>query len=876
MKRRNFLNTLLIGGAGLAASNPLKSLAASPGVNPADSASGAAAPHSTFSILHSTLGGGSADTAPRSRLQIDFDWRFHLGDLKNAHLPSFDDTDTKNWRLLDLPHDWSIEGKIEQSNPASWHGAYLPGGIGWYRKKIAFDPSWQNRNVFIDFDGVYMNSDVWINGHHLGRWPYGYTTFRYDLTPFLRPGDNLIAVRVDNSKQPSGRWYTGCGIYRHVWLNIVNPVHVDQWGTFVTTPSITKQSAQVRILTQLANATAAAASVTVEQIIRDKNARVVARVQTPDAVTLKPNATTELTQELTIPSPALWSPDTPNLYRVETLVRERAREGGAAAPLRVCECPDTENRKLKTENSIADRYSTPLGLRTLEFSPAFGFRLNGERTMLKGVCNHHDAGGALGAAVPDDVLYHRLKQLKEIGCNAVRTAHNPHAPELTAFCDELGLMVLDEAFDGWAKPKGNSQYDYGNYFTDWWQKDLGAMIRRDRNNPSVIIWSIGNEVSGFTDEMQHTLADFTRALDPTRPVTEARGSEGSGLDIYGFNSEAEKKGKFESYHAQYPDRVLLGTEMPHTRQTRGVYFTQSPRADEGPKGERHPVPSLSETEIFTEKRKGYSTSFDMQFFSIGVRDQFKQNLRYPYLIGSFRWTGFDYLGEANDKWPFRSKDKGVFDLAGLAKDHYFLYQSLWTAKPMIHLLPHWTHPGKEGVKIPIVAYTNCHSAELFLNGKSLGAQPMPADLQIVWQVPYQPGELRAIARDKNGVVLAETTRRTAGPAARVDIIPNKTHLRANRQDTSILEVTITDAEGTPLPDAEDQLTFLLEGPCKLIGLDNGDVLDISPTKFVTTRRAFKSKCVAIIQATDQSGETKITITSGALTPATLRLTSAPA
>lgn len=814
----------MVGGAGFAALSPGKILAADKAAEPGAETTG--------------------DPTIRERRKIDFDWRFHLGDPKDAQAASFDD---KAWRLLDLPHDWSIEGKIEQTNPASWHGAYLPGGIGWYRKKIAWDDSWKGRNVFIDFDGVYMNSDVWINGHHLGRWPYGYSTFRYDLTPHLKNGDNTIAVRVDNARQPSGRWYTGCGIYRHVWLNVVNPVHVGLWGTFVTTPKVSANSVLVNVKTQLANTGGDSVNVTLEQTIRDKNGRIVARVQ--DAAMVKSNTeknNTELSQNLTIAAPDLWSPDTPNLYRVETVVRQG--------------------------KTIVDQYSTPLGIRTLDFSPKWGFRLNGVRTMIKGVCNHHDAGGALGTAVPDDVLYHRLKQLKEIGCNAVRTAHHPLAPEMAAYCDELGLMVLNEAFDGWHKPKSNSRYDYGNFFMEWWQKDLGGFVRRDRNHPSVIMWSIGNEVGGFTNDWQIKLADFVRALDPTRPVNQARGSEGTALDVYGFNSEAEKIGKFEEYHEQYPHRVLLGTEMPHSRQTRGVYFTISQRPDAGPQGNRHAVPSLSKTEIFTEKRKGYSSSFDSHYFSIGVRDQFRlQNKKYPFLIGSFRWVGFDYLGEANDQWPFRSKDKGVFDLAGLAKDHYYLYQSIWTTKPMVHLLPHWTHPGKEGVKIPVVAYTNCHSVELFLDDKSLGEQIMPAELQIVWQVPYQPGKLRAVAKNEHGVPMAETTRKTAGAPAAVDVALTKSFFQPNRQDASIVEIAIVDKEGTMLPDAEDLVTFEIEGPGKLIGVDNGDVLDIGPTKFVNTRNVFKGKCVGVVQATNQAGEIKITVRSGTLEAGTARI-----
>jgi beta-galactosidase len=384
-------------------------------------------------------------------------------------------------------------------------------------------------------------------------------------------------------------------------------------------------------------------------------------------------------------------------------------------------------------------------------------------------------------------------------------------------------------------------------------------------------------VPGFTNEWQHRLADFVRALDPTRPINQARGHEGTALDVYGFNSEAEKIGAFEAYHKRYPERVLLATENPHSRQTRGVYFTISQRPDASPTGDKHAVPSLSETELFPEKRNGYSSSFDNYYFAIGVRDQHRlQNRKHPYVIGSCRWVGFDYLGEANDKWPFRSKDKGVFDLAGLAKDHYYLYQSIWTTAPMVHLLPHWTRPGMEGVTVPVVAYTNCHSVELFLDGESLGEKVMPEDLQIVWQVPYRAGVLRAVAKNENGMPMAETTRKTAGAPAAVDVRLTKSFFRPNRQDASIVEVTIVDDKGEMIPDAEDLVTFEIEGPGRLIGVENGDVLDLAPTKFVNTRKVFKGKCVGVVQATDGVGEIKITVKSGNLKAGTARIISCAA
>ena len=809
MKRRNFLEKLAVGSIGLAGLNFLNE-------------GSVWATESDKKINQIRL-----------REQLDFDWRFQLGDISGAQASSFSDS---NWRLLDLPHDWSIEGQFDKENPASWHGAYLPGGIGWYRKELIWNSSWKGRNVLIDFDGIFMNSDVWINGNHLGNWPYGFSSFRYDLTPYLKNGANVIAVRVDNSKLPSARWYTGSGIYRHVWLNVVSPVYVAHWGTFVSTPRITKDSADVHIMTRITNTTGIEISLEVEQTIRDRQGRVVARSGKP--VTIKVGSESEDNQDLSVPSPDLWSPDSPNLYEVETLIKE----GG----------------------KVLDQYFTPLGIRKLEFSAEWGFRLNGEQTMIKGVCNHHDGGGAVGAAVPDDVLFHRLKQLKEIGCNAVRTAHNPHSPELYAYCDALGLMVLDEAFDGWNVPKGNSKFDYGLYFNEWWEKDLGNMVRRDRNHPSVIMWSIGNEVNSYTDEWQTKLANLVRKLDPTRPITEARGVNGPAIDIAGFNSEAEKIGTFENYHKQFPNRPLLGTEMPHTRQTRGVYLTQSKHPDAGSEGNKHAVPNLSAEEVFPEVSKYYSSSYDNDFMSANVRDQYKQNKRLPYLIGSFRWTGHDYLGEANNQWPMRSKDKGIFDLAGIAKDHYFLYQSLWTKLPMVHLLPHWTHPGKEGKKIPVVAYSNCKKVELFFNDKSLGEQIMGEDLQLVWQVPYQPGKLTAVAKDENGTLLAKTSQQTAGIPSEINIVSNKTTVKANRRDVINLEITVVDKQGIPVPDDDHLVYFDIEGPGKLIGVDNGDVADLNPTKNTNQRKVFKGKCVGLVQATNQKGNIKITVHSEGL------------
>lgn len=776
-------------------------------------------------------------TGSRQRERIDFDWRFHLGDIQGAEQLSYVD---RNWRILDLPHDWSIEGEIDKAT-----GLY-PGGIGWYRKVLSWNPAWKGRKIYVDFDGVFMNSDVWINGHHLGHRPYGYISFRYDITPFLKNGNNIIAVRVDNAKQPSARWYTGSGIYRHVWLNITNPVHVGHWGTFVTTPAVSADQASVHIRTQVVNDTDSDKLLTVEQAIYSNSGQLI--ISTPTQIKIKAGAESSLNQVLEIAYPSLWSPDDPYLYGVCTAVKEKDR--------------------------VLDRYYTPLGVRKMEFSPEWGFRLNGRPMIFKGTCNHDNSDGILGAAIPDDVLYWRLKRLKEMGSNAIRTSHNPASPEFYAFCDILGLMVMDEAFDGWDKPK--AKYDYGLYFTDWWKRDLDSFIRRDRNHPSVVMWSIGNEVSGYTDARQKELVDFIHRLDNTRPVTQGNGFSGPHLDIAGFNGQGEEKGRLEAFHKENPRYPMIGTEMTHTLQTRGVYRTQTKyrprdfpaRWERGKKWDKYKekvylIPDLSEKEVFTGVPEIYKSSYDNCIVRIDVRDQFKNDSRYPFLMGSFRWSGFDYLGKEYSEFPLRAVDKGVIDLAGIVKDHYYLYQSLWTSKPMVHLLPHWTHPGKEGVKIPMVAYSNCRQVELFLNGKSLGNQYMGDDLQLVWQVPYQPGTLVAIAKDSNGLKLAEDIQQTAGAPYGIRTEGDKRFLRANRRDVARFEIAITDKNGTVVPDADNRIELKVTGPVSILGLDNGDVADLTKVQSLQ-RNVFKGKCAGMIQALDQRGSVRLDVMSKGL------------
>ncbi len=790
--------------------------------------------------------------SPRQHINIDFDWRFLLGDPLEARSPGYADGD---WRQLDLPHDWSIEGTYDEDHPAGVRGGFLPTGVGWYRKALRWNPEWEGRRVRIVFDGVYMNSDVWINGLHLGQHPYGYTGFSYDLTPHLQEERNVIAVRVDHRLAPSGRWYTGSGIYRHVWLEVTAPVHVAHNGTYVRTPEVSERQASMLVDTEVLNEGADDQTITLDTRVLDEKGEVVAQTSTSHRVASGGGHT--FAQKLEVAEPTLWSPDSPTTYSVESQV-------------------------LSGEEML-DAYRTVTGFRWFEFTTDRGFVLNGVPTEIKGMCMHHDAG-PVGAAVPEDVLHRRLKALKEMGANAIRTAHNPAAPELYAMANAMGFLIMDEAFDGWHREK--AKFDYGLYFEQWWKKDLTSFIRRDRNHPSVVLWSIGNEVRGYTPKQQKKMVSFVHALDPTRPVTQGRGYAGGHLDVAGFNGHGEVKGSIEAFHAEHPDTPVIGTEMTHTYHTRNVYRTQTEyrtRDFPGPweasnhlerwedmKSSVYIVPDLTEEEVFTDVNPHYRSSYDNCLVRMCARDQIRISRRLPYLAGTFRWVNFDYLGESYG-WPARAHESGIFDLAGFPKDHVYLYQSQWSDKPMVHLLPHWTHPGKEGIEIPIVVYTNQEGAELFLNERSLGAKTFEAEdqMQLVWKVPYEPGELRVVATSGGDPVVEKAVQTADAPAAVRGTLDRET-VRANRRDVVHVEIDITDKAGYLVPDAGHEVRFEIEGPANLIGVENGDILDLSPHK-VPYRRAFKGKCLAMVQATDEAGLINITARAEGLEPAVLQV-----
>lgn len=791
----------------------------------------------------------NAQTGSKKHIDFDMDWRFHLGNVAEAYQKDYNDGD---WRSLDVPHDWSIEGEYKKNNPAGIRGAFLPTGIGWYRKDFEYRTQWDGKRISILFDGVYMNSTVFINGKKLGYRPYGYIGFQYDLTPYLVSGKNTIAVKVDHSKAPSGRWYTGSGIYRHVNLLVTGQVHFPRHGVQVRSNVDHSTNATAQIISTVENHRSAPQTLLLEQVLNDKDGKEVLSVLSEE---ISVKSKEQVVQDISVRKALLWSAETPeNRYLLTT-------------------------RILNTEGTVVDEVTNTIGFRSVEFSAENGLSVNGKKTIIKGMCMHHDAG-PVGAAVPEDVLHRRLKLLKEMGCNAIRTTHNPFAPEFYEMCDEMGFYVMDEAFDGWETPK--AKYDYGNYFAEWWKKDLTEFIKRDINHPSVIFWSIGNEVRGFTDEKQHELVVFVKKLDDSRPITQGEGSEGTALDIAGMNGHGEFKGAIADFYKKRPDLPIIGTEITHTYQTRGVYRSQtSYRRRDFPapweigksfakmKDRVYLIPDLSEEEVFPEAKMPYQSSYDNSIVRMGIRDYWRVTKDKPYFLGAFRWTAFDYLGESFG-WPARTASFGILDLAGFPTDNYYLYQSLWSEKPMVHLLPHWTHSGKENVKIPVVVYTNTGAAELFLNGKSLGKKNSKGEeLQLVWQVPYRPGELKVVAKTKGGDMISEV-RRTAGKPTTIEIESDRKYLSYGNRDVAHLTVSVVDSSGIEVPGAKNQLKVSVTGGGEAVGLENGDILDLSPNKS-DTRKLFNGKLLALVQASEKKENIKVEITGSGLKKAILKL-----
>lgn len=804
----------------------------------------------------------SEQKAIRETEKITRDWKFILADNPDFKNPDFDDS---AWRTLNVPHDWAIEGQFAESNPATPGGGALPGGTGWYRKTIFVDKADEGKKIFIDFDGVYMNSEVYLNGELLGKRPFGYISFRYELTPFLKFGENnTIAVRVDNSKQPNSRWYSGSGIYRNVWLVKTSRLHIGHWGTYVTTPEVSAEKATVKVETSLENQFAEAKQIRLETSLVDAGGQEVASKS--DDMTINPGDSIVFTQELGVANPELWSTTNPYLY--------------------------TAVSRVYIENKLIDNYETPVGIRSFRFDAEKGFFLNGEHLKIKGVCLHHDLG-CLGSAINTRAIERQLEILKEMGCNSVRTSHNPPAPELLQLCDRMGIIVQDETFDMWRKRK--TEFDYAQYFPEWHERDLSDHIRRDRNHPSVMMWSIGNEVleqwsdagadtlnaqeanlllnfqrapsslaSGeelsVNSLLTQKLAGIVRSLDPTRPITTGNNEpdpnnhiyKANALDLIGYNYHEHW---FDQVPENFPGKPFIVTESTSALMTRGYY--------------RMPGDSLYiwpvRWDIPFHEPSFKCSSYDNCHVPWGTthEDSWRMVRDNDFISGVYVWTGFDYLGEPTPFWwPARSSYFGIIDLAGFPKDIYYLYQSEWSDKPVLHLFPHWKW--EPGQSIDLWAYySRADEVELFVNGVSQGVK-MKTDgsMHVQWRVQFEPGTIKAVSR-KDGKVVLEQEIHTAGEPAQIRLTADRGKLAADSDDLSFVTVEVLDADGNLCPNAMNTIQFKLEGNGSIAGVDNGDQTGMLPLKG-SVMNAFYGKCLAVVQSGDKAGSLKLTATADGL------------
>ncbi len=812
----------------------------------------------------------------RERLLFDADWRFNKGDPAGTVAPATAAMESWNtpaaspefadarWRTLDLPHDWGIEGPFKQEYPGET-GKLPWWGVGWYRKHFTLPAADAGRRIFLDVDGAMSHAAVWINGHYVGGWPYGYASWRVDLTPYVKAGaPNVVAIRLDNPPD-SSRWYPGGGIYRNVWLVKTAPLHVAQYGTFVTTPRVSADAALVNVQATLQNdaANVAGAQVATAIYALDGNGRrsgaALAVQEASKAAKVGAGHQAEISQTLRLPHPRLWSVDSPQRYVAVTTV--------------------------SVDGRTVDEVETPFGIRTIVFDPERGLLLNGRRVTIQGVCMHHDLG-ALGAAINVRALERQLEILREMGVNAIRTSHNPPAPELLDLADSMGFLVLDEAFDAWAEEK--TPNDYHTLFPAWHEKDLRAMIRRDRNHPSVFAWSIGNEIPEQDSpegwKLAARLAEIARGEDRTRPVTSANNRIDSGyngfqeaVDLFGYNYKPQEYAKF---HAHAPHIPMFGSETASTVSSRGEYMF--PVSDDKSKG-------LADFQVssYDLSAPPWATPPDAEFR--GQDDN-------PNVAGEFVWTGFDYLGEPTPynsdttnilnftnpaqqqraakelaalkqiAIPSRSSYFGIVDLAGFKKDRFYIYQARWRPElPMAHLLPHWNWPERVGQVTPVHLYTSGDEAELFLNGHSLGRKKRgPRDYRLRWDdVVYAPGALHAVVY-KNGKPWAEDTVRTTGKPAALQLAADRATLHADGTDLAFVTVMVADKDGRTVPRASDRVTFSLNGPGDIVATDNGDATSLESFQS-PSRNAFNGMALAIVRTrVGQAGKLILTASAPGL------------
>lgn len=796
---------------------------------------------------------GLSASADDRRL-FDEGWQFTQTDSVKMSWFGYND---KTWRTLDLPHDWAIEGDFMATAPSGASGGALPGGIGWYRKHFNVTKADKGKKLFIDFDGVYMNAKVWINGHELGQRPYGYSSFRYDLTPHLNyGGDNVVAVRVDNSDQPNSRWYSGCGIYRHVYLVSTDNVHVSHWGTWVNAEVQASGAAVFKLDVELDNETGKSKKVTVVNTLLDASGKAVG--SSSSAVKLSAGASRKaVSQSMTLKNPQLWSMERPYIYKVRTQV--------------------------KVGGKVVDEYYTNTGVRSFRFDAEKGFFLNGKNMKINGVCQHHDMG-CLGAAVNEDALYRQLRMLRDMGANAVRCSHNPPAPELLNMCDTMGLIVMDESFDMWHRRK--TKNDYARFFDKWAERDLTDLVRRDRNHPSILMWSIGNEVleqwssadaDNLTAEqanlilnaghdastlakdgeelspnsiLTRNLCNIIRRLDNTRPITAGCNEPSPGnhlfksgaLDIIGFNYHHEW---VKDVPKNFPGKPFIFSESVSALQTRDYYMMPSDSVRKAPQEWWMPYTDPSfQCSAYDNMHASWSSTHEQTW------DVVKHN---DFVGGQFIWTGWDYIGEPTPYgFPARSSYFGIIDLAGMPKDVYYMYQGEWTDRQVCHLFPHWNW--LDGQQIDLWCYyNNADEVELFINGKSQGVRTKGAhDYHVMWRVTYEKGEAKVVAR-KNGKVVATDVRRTAGAPHHIRLTADKTSLAANGKSLSFVNVDIVDADGNVCPWAENQVFFELSGAARLDGVDNGNPASMERFKD-NRRKAFFGRCLAVVRSAKQAGK----------------------
>ena len=804
-------------------------------------------------ILNESL---MAQESPRSRTSFDQGWKFiryfnaydedatGSREPENLQLPSVDDNE---WQNVDLPHDWAIEGPFSDS--LENNTGLLPWkGIGWYRKHFLIGENDKDKRIYIDFDGAMAYARVWLNGKYVGGWPYGYTSFRLDLTPYINTGgENIIAVRLDTKKWDS-RWYPGAGIYRNVWLVKTSPLHISHNGVFCTTPSINKERGMLSVEAEVENHYDNDVPVTIRATVYKLNSKFekegdpVAR--SVDVTAAIPGmGSHDFRLDIPVKDPVLWNVFTPELYKVQVIVLKG--------------------------NEVSDDYETNFGFRILEFTPRDGLFINGKRIEIRGVCNHHDLG-ALGAAFNTRAAERQLELLKEMGCNAIRTSHNPPAPELVDLCDKMGFMMEVEAFDTWRI--GKKKNDYNLLFNAWHVEDLKAMVRRDRNHPSVIIWSIGNEVPDQRNPyLSQELNDIVKSEDNTRPVTSACNDPDSGtdgfqktLDLFGINYHLNDYKRFFDLKDN-ANEPIHSSESASTVSSRGEYFFPVVTGDLMNNLPGHGICQVTSYDVAYPP---WASTPDQQW---AVLD------KYPAVLGEFVWTGFDYLGEPTPysgdlsglkpgtrryeqtkkmltdigltEVPSRSSYFGIFDLAGFKKDRFYLYQSRWRPDlPMAHILPHWNWPDRKGKVTPVFVYTSGDEAELFLNGKSLGMKKKGQyEYRLRWDdVVYQPGELRVVAY-KNGQKWAEDVMKTTGKASALYATADRSSIKADGKDLVFITVRIEDRNGLLVPRSDNTITFTVEGPGRIIATDNGDATSHVPFQS-HTRNAFNGMCLVIVAA----------------------------